>query len=61
MDYTDEQRQRMRDSSLTLFVGLQWALRRLGDSPINRYDLENVRFLEGLLEEIKHGKPETTS
>ncbi len=59
LNYSPEQRQRMRDASLSLFVGLQWALTRLGDHTLNRYDRENVEFLLGLTEGIKHAK-ETT-
>ena len=56
LNYSPEQRQRMRDTSLSLFVGLQWALTRLGDQTLNQYDRENVEFLIGLIEGIKHGK-----
>jgi len=53
LNYSEAQRQRMRASSLVLFVGLRHALDLLGE-PADQYQKQNIDFLRATIESILH-------
>lgn len=58
LNYSQEQRQRMRASSLILFVGLRHTLDLLGE-PDNSYEKEYLDFLWETIESILHDEKGT--
>ena len=58
LNYSEAQRQRMRASSLVLFVGLRHALDLLGE-PDNPYEKQNLDFLRATIESILYEEKAT--